>query len=85
MSAASLTISRPLDPVTIERLLPLAIGVDGALCFTQIAGMIDGGTYLSRYGEPVRLWSLEFRRRHAIPPDERSPFDGTTKAEASPR
>jgi hypothetical protein len=51
-------------------------------CFTQIAGMIDGGTYLSRYGAPVALWSREFRQRHAIPPDERSPWDGTTEAEA---
>ena len=51
-------------------------------CFTQIADMIDGRTYLSRYGEPVPLWSLEFRRRHAIAPDEQSPFDGTIEANA---
>ena len=54
-------------------------------CFVQIAGMIDAGAYLSRYGGPVALWSREFRRRHAIPPDELSPWDGTTEAEASPR
>jgi hypothetical protein len=54
-------------------------------CFTQIAALIDAGTYLSRYGEPVALWSREFRRRHAIPPDVPAPFDGSTEAEATPR
>ena len=54
-------------------------------CFVQIAGMIDAGAYLSRYGGPVALWSREFRRRHGVPPDEQSPWDGTTEAEASPR
>ena len=52
-------------------------------CFTQIADLIDGRTYLSRYGEPVPLLSPEFRRRHAITSDEPSPFDGTTVAEAA--
>ena len=29
-------------------------------------------------------WSPEFRRRHCIPPDEPSPWDGSTTAGASP-
>jgi hypothetical protein len=53
-------------------------------CFSEIAGLIDGRTYLSRYGEPVALWSRKFRRRKRIPPEVRSPWDGTTEAEASP-
>jgi hypothetical protein len=54
-------------------------------CFSEIADLIDSGAYLERHGAPVALWSREFRRRHAIPPDERSPWDGTTEAEAPPR
>jgi hypothetical protein len=53
-------------------------------CFTQIADLTDGRTYLSRYGEPVPLWSPEFRRRHGIPPDVPSPWDGSTEAAAPP-
>jgi hypothetical protein len=53
-------------------------------CFVEIAGLIDGGAYQRRHGGPVALWSREFRRRKGIPPDKRSPWDGTTEAEASP-
>ena len=53
-------------------------------CFRAIAGLIDGGAYQRRHGGPVALWSPEFRRRHGIPPDVRSPWDGTTAAEAAP-
>lgn len=53
-----------------------------APCFVEIAGLIDGGAYQRRRGGPVALWSRKFRRRHAIPPDAPSPWDGTTEAEA---
>jgi hypothetical protein len=56
-----------------------------APCFSEIAGLIDGGAYLERHGAPVALWSREFRRRKGIAPDVLSPWDGTTEAEASPR
>jgi hypothetical protein len=56
-----------------------------APCFTEIAELIDDGAYQRQHGAPVALWSREFRRRKGIPPDERSPWDGTTEAEAPTR
>jgi hypothetical protein len=52
-------------------------------CFNEIAGLIDGGAYARKHGGAVALWSPEFRRRHGIPPDTPSPWDGT-ETEASP-
>jgi hypothetical protein len=49
-------------------------------CWQQIVQLIDDGRYQTTYGGPVPLWSPEFRRRHGIPPDEPSPWDGTTEA-----
>ena len=51
-------------------------------CWNWLTEAIDHQAYAKRYGEPVSLWSREFRRRHGIPPDEPSPLDGTTEAEA---
>ena len=51
-------------------------------CFDEIAELVDAGAYMLRHGLPVALWSVAHRRRHGIPPDALSPFDGTTEADA---
>jgi hypothetical protein len=53
-------------------------------CWHWLTDAIDGSAYERENGRAVPLWSTEFRRRHGIPPDEPSPWDGTTEAEASP-
>lgn len=53
-------------------------------CWHWLTDVIDGSAFEHEHGDPVALWSREFRRRHSIPPDERSPWDGTTEAEAAP-
>jgi hypothetical protein len=53
-------------------------------CWHWLTDVIDGSAFEREHGGPVSLWSREFRRRHGIPPAVRSPWDGTTEAEAAP-
>ena len=53
-------------------------------CWRWLTDIIDGSACELEHGRAVGLWSYEFRLRHGIPPDERSPWDGTTEAEAPP-
>jgi hypothetical protein len=53
-------------------------------CWRWLTDAIDGSAFEREHGGPVVLWSREFRRRHGIPPDVPSPWDGTTEAEAPP-
>ena len=53
-------------------------------CWHWLTDVIDGSAFEQKHGGATALWSREFRRRHDIAPDEPSPLDGTTEAEAAP-
>lgn len=53
-------------------------------CWHWLTDVIDGREFEREHGGAVALWSREFRRRPGIPPAVRSPWDGTTEAEAAP-